>query len=192
MQMKLSASATLFALLLSAWLSACQTETAASVLVRNDYPETSDAAERVTVYKAWYSPTLFRDPIAPGASSDAERAVPTTDEAYALLAVGWDPESAGAPVVLMPAKSKTRLSIERGATLTIGVSDATFDGNCAAGRPLSQEDADFIITRVFPGDFATATYDAKSCKAQVAQDGGDRADAGSTSDGPPAVDAAAE
>jgi hypothetical protein len=43
------------------------------------------------------------------------------------------------------------------------VDDRTFTGNCAAGQPLSQDEADFVTQRIFPGEIGTATYDAKTC-----------------------------
>jgi hypothetical protein len=60
-------------------------------------------------------------------------------------------------------KSKTTLSVKRGDTLHVRVSDITMTGNCGAGQPLSQSDADFITQRIFPGDFAGGAYDAATC-----------------------------
>ena len=67
-----------------------------------------------------------------------------------------------------------------GSTLAL-VSDATFVGSCAAGQPLSQDDADLVTQRIFPGDFAGLTYDARTCTMVPAD--GDDADAAPGPDG---------
>jgi hypothetical protein len=82
-------------------------------------------------------------------------------------------------------KSSAKLAVTRGSTLTIGVSDATFVGRCAAGTALSQDDADFITQRIFPGDFAAVTYDAKTCAATPVLDGGQDAASGALLDASP-------
>ena len=141
------------------WMG-CEGETATSALVQNSFqvgPDSGNAPSGVTVYRAWYFTTAFVDPVAPGASSDTQRTVPATDYVYAVLAPGWDPSSATPPTTLIPVRSKGKLSVGRGDTLMIDVSDATFDGNCAGGARLSQDDADFITQRIFPGQFASVT-----------------------------------
>jgi hypothetical protein len=158
-------------LLGAASLVACETETPTSAVVDNGYPAT-------VVYRAWWEVTYFADPVPGGTTSAEERSVPATNVAYAVLAPGWDPAGAAPPATFVALKSKTSLSSTRGETLHIAVSDQTFLGNCAAGQPLSQDDADFITQRIFPGVFAGATYDAKTCTLTpvVAEEAG--ADAG--------------
>jgi hypothetical protein len=153
------------ALLALACVSAlgCDTETATSAVVDN-------ASSSVTVYKAWWGATLFRDPVAPSAESETERTVPSNDFAYALLAPGWDPNSGAPPSRLVAVRSSAPLSATRGDTLHIVVSDDAFVGDCAAGKPLSQDDADFITQRIFPGDFAGGVYDATTCTTHAAAD----------------------
>ncbi len=175
----------------------CESETPTGAIIQNGYPVASDATNSspgVTIYKAWYFTTAFVDPVAPGGLSDTQRTVPATDYVYAVLAPGWDPSGAEPPTTLIPVRSKGRLSAARGGILTIDVSDATFDGNCMAGSSLSQDDADFITQRIFPGQFASVAYDAKTCRATPvstdagAPDGGDGAEAGAAGDA--ALDAA--
>src|SRR5215469_11192668 len=134
------------ALLVSALLAAtsCATEDATIAVVDNGYPT------KITVFKVWWQTTVFVDAVAPGGEGTAERTVPATDTAYAILAPGWDPSSKTPPPVLLPAKSIAPFGTSRGETLHIVVSDATFAGNCAAGEPLTQPDADFITQRIFP------------------------------------------
>jgi hypothetical protein len=164
-----------FALALVLGVAACETPDPTSAVVDNAYP----VASGIVVYKAWWSATLFRDPVAPGASSDIERSVPESDVVYALLAPGWDPTSGSPPTRLVAVRSKEKLAAPRGDTLHIVVSDATFVGNCAAKQPLSQTDADFITQRIFPGDFANTLYSAQNCAPFVpAPDPGGAADAG--------------
>jgi len=143
------------ALTLVLGLAACETPDPTKAVVDN--------ASQVVVYKAWWAATLFNEPVVPGAASDEQRSVPESDFVYALLAPGWDPESGSPPTKLVAVKSKQRLAATRGDTLHIVVSDATFAGSCDAAQPLSQEDADFITQRIFPGDFANVIYDAKTC-----------------------------
>jgi hypothetical protein len=134
---------------------ACDTETPTSAVVDNDSTN--------TVYKAWWSTSLFATPIAASKESESERAIPATDFVYALLAPGWDPASGPAPTRLVVVRSKDPLSVVRGDELHIHVSDATFVGNCETGPLLSQDDADFITQRIFPGDFVGVAYDAATC-----------------------------
>lgn len=158
--------AALAALLLA--LPGCETEDPTRVLVENGYPE----ASKLVVYKVWWEVTLFTEPVLPGGTSSEQRGVPQADTAYALLAPGWDPESGTPPTTFLPLKSKALLRVSRGDTLRIDVSDATFFGNCAANQALTQEDADFITTRIFPGELANTRYDAATCTAARAPDGG--------------------
>jgi hypothetical protein len=162
----------------------CETETATTAVVADRYPVIADGGDpstQLTVYKVWWVTTLFVDPVVPGAESALQRTVPAADYAYALLAPGWDPTSTTPPVILIPVRSADKLGVTRGETLRIEVSDATFVGNCAGGKTLSQDDADFITLRIFPGDFATVTYDAKNCTSTaLPSDGGTD---GATGDG---------
>jgi len=157
-------------------VTACDTETATYAAVENGFAELPDGgnlATRIIVYKTWWETTLFTEPVLPTATSGELRTVPERDTAYALLAPGWDPESGGPPTTLIPVRSKELLAVGRGEVLRILVSDATFSGNCAANQALSQEDADFITQRIFPGEFAELTYDAKTCTAASVKEGKD-------------------
>ena len=146
-------------------VGACETPDPTKAVVENDYPMTPGAS--IVVYRAWWAATLFDDPVAPGETSDEERSVPESDFVYALLAPGWDPASGSPPTRLVAMKSKQKLAATRGDTLRIVVSDGTFAGNCAANQPLSQEDADFVTQRIFPGAFANVVYSAQTCASLV-------------------------
>lgn len=160
----------------TATLAACETETPTMAIVENSYPEVPNgeaSATRIVVYKAWWVATLFKEPVLPAAVSDEERSVPETDFVYALLAPGWDPTTGAVPTKLVAVKSKAKLGVARGETLHIAVSDETFDGNCDAQQPLSQEDAAIVTQRIFPGDFANVAYDPESCTTSpLSEDGG--------------------
>jgi hypothetical protein len=146
----------------------CETEDATMVVVDNDYPvaaEAGPAANGITVYKVWWVTSLMPDPVTPGAEGQPERTVANSDYAYAVLAPGWDPSSSTPPPTFLPAKSAAKLSAARGDTLHVRISDDTFIGNCVDGKALSQDDADFITQRIFPGEFADAVFAAKSCTA---------------------------
>jgi hypothetical protein len=180
-------------------LVACDTETATTCLVENGYPAVppeGPSANQTIVYRAWWVATYYAEPVPGGASSTEERAVPAIDFAYALLAPGWDPASAAPPSKLIVVKSKAPLGIARGETLRIVVSDQSFAGSCAAQQPLVQAEIDFITQSIFPGEFAGATYDARTCTtilaapnggASAESDGGAASEAGpgdgSASDG---------
>jgi hypothetical protein len=142
-------------------LAACDTEDASKAVVDNGYRQT-------VVYRAWWVATYFPEPVAGATTSSEQRSVPASDFAYAVLAPNWDPASATPPATFVVVKSKTPLSVARGDTLHITVDDQTFTGSCAADQPLSQEEADFITQRIFPGEFANVTYDAKTCASTPA------------------------
>ena len=169
----------LFLLLLT--LVDCETETPTTAVVVDGYPAAPDGGNpttEISVFKAWYVTTLFVDGVAPGATSGEQRIVPANDYAYAILAPGWDPSSMSPPTTRIPVRSFGRITASRGEALRITVSDAAFEGNCLGGKPLSQEDADFITQRIFPGDFASVAYDAKTCTSTpIPMDGGAGADA---------------
>lgn len=148
-------------------LGACQTEDAAYAVVGNDYPvatDSHDPSQQTTVYKVWWSTALFSSPVAAGGESETIRAVAGGEVAYALLAPGWDPTSSDPPSMLIPVMTHIPLTVSRGTTLHIHLSDTTVVGNCGAraSGQLTQDEADFITQRIFPGDFI-GTYNAKAC-----------------------------
>ena len=170
-------------------LSACDTEDPTTAVIDNDYPavdpDGGDPAMQTVVYKVWWSSSIFPDPVPGGTESDTSRVVTGADYAYALLAPGWDPASTDPPAILLPVKTRDPLFVTRGGTLHIHVSGATVVGDCAtaASGPLTQDDADFITERLFPGDFAAGTYDAKTCSLTPrTADGGTERDAGDAGD----------
>lgn len=147
---------------------ACDTENPAMVVVDNGYPPVPDGGDpttQMTVFKVWWVTSLLADAVGPGSAGQPQRTVPNTDFAYALIAPGWDPSSPMPPTTFVAERSALKLTVTRGDTLHVRVSDETFVGHCAAGRPLSQDDADFVTQRLFPGDFAGLTYDAATCVA---------------------------
>jgi hypothetical protein len=159
--------------LLALPLAACETEDPTQAVVENGFPAPPDGGNgpQMVVYRAWWVVSPFADPVPAGMSSAVERVIPGDDYAYALLAPGWDPSSSP-PATLVAVRSKTKLSVARGDTLHIKVSDATFDGDCAAGSTLPPADADFITTHIFPGDFAGA-YDPATCTTKPVDAGSD-------------------
>ena len=151
----------------AASLAACETEDASKAVVENGYPRLApggDPANQIVVYRAWWVATYFPDPVAGGATSAEQRSVPASDYAYAVLAPGWEEATGTPPSELVVVKSKAPLSLARGETLHILVDDQTFAGRCVANQPLSQDEADLITQRIFPGEFAGMTYDAATCK----------------------------
>jgi hypothetical protein len=152
-----------------------------TVLVENDYPPTATAAASepgTTVFKVWWVTTLFPSPVAPGAVSETERTIPSTDFAYALLAPGWSPDSATPPTRLVALESTQKLTASAHQLLTIALSDQLFTGNCAAGSVLGDDDAQLIVHSIFPGSFAGLSYDPATCTtAPVTTDAGAPADA---------------
>jgi len=151
----------LLALLLCA---SCKTEDASTAVVEN--------GSGAVIYRAWWSQTLFPDPIQPGAASEVFRTTPATDTAYVLLAPGWDPASGQPPTTFVVLRSKQPLEVNRGDQLHISVSDTTFDGNCGASSPLSQSDADFAVKNIFAGELEGFDYDAASCTTRRRSDAG--------------------
>jgi len=117
----------------------------------------------VVVYKAWWSSTLFSNPVSPSTSSEQQRTVTNTDYAYALITRGWDPTSTTPPASLVVVRSASALTVARGDTLQIVVSPETFRGDCGRASVLTQEETDFVTSRIFPGDFAGFRYDASTC-----------------------------
>lgn len=139
----------------------CETEEPTHAVVENTYTDG-------VVYRAWWVVTLFEEPVAASATSAELRSVPETGFAYALLAPGWDPASGAPPASLIAVKSKVPLTVGRGGTLRIQVSDALFEGQCSAKQPLAQADADLITQRIFPAELANLHYDAATCKTTPA------------------------
>jgi hypothetical protein len=167
----------LFALGAARAVAGCDTETATSSLVENGYAQV-DGGVGPTVYRAWWLATYYPDPVAPGGTSATQRSVPGSDFAYAVMAPDWEPASQAPPERFVVLRSKAKIEASRGDTLAIVVDDAHFDGNCEGGKLLSQDDADFITQRIFPGEFAGKTYEAQTCTLRNASDGGDAGDAG--------------
>ncbi len=146
-------------------LAACDTSDPTQAVFVNAYPANDGGpARNVILYKGWWSVAQLTEPVPPSAESDPVRVVKGTGFAYALLAPGWDPESGAPPSILIPVRTRTELTAARGNTLQIEISDATTLGNCAAGEPLSQTDADLITQRIFPAEFDNVVYDAATCK----------------------------
>jgi hypothetical protein len=170
-------------LLLVAWLpvaSACETSEPTEAVIDNAY-SASDARGNVTVYAGWWSVAAFFDPVPAGAESAPVRVVKGTAPAYLLLARAWDPAES-APAALVPVRTRSALTVERGDTLHIRVAPETVDGDCATGAPLSQDDADFITQRIFPGAFSNEVYDAATCTSSPAGDGSGGAPSGAAGD----------
>ena len=155
------------------WLSGCNTSEPTMAVLSNQYPSASDAGspDSMAVYKGWWAVAQFPDPVAAGQVSDPVRVVEGSDYGYALLAPGWDPESGTLPPSLVPLRSAQKIEVARGDTLTFVVADDATVGNCAAGKPLAQDDADFITQRIFPGAFVGQTYDAAHCLTSPASGG---------------------
>jgi hypothetical protein len=163
----MSRFAALLPLLLS--LPACGTETPTEAVVVNGYALPSGSGQvsnEITVYRVWYATTLFRDPLGPGSTSDPIRTVPGRATAYAVLAPGWDPSSSDAPAAFVPVISNHALSVARGDTIQLVVSDRTFTGRCGGTPALDADEADFITQRIFPGEFEGLTYDPATCTSR--------------------------
>jgi hypothetical protein len=104
---------------------------------------------------------------------DPDETVPASaSSAYAVVAPGWDPESAASPTSFVVLQSRDGFSVQVGETLQIPVDDSTFIGNCASGSFLSQSQADFITQRIFPSIFANRRYDAAKCETTPVGDAG--------------------
>ena len=75
-------------------------------------------------------------------------------------------------------QSRSTYALALGSTLTISVDDEAFEGNCASGSRLTQQQADFLTQIVFSSDFAGFTYDASTCTTTAVGDGAANGDAG--------------
>jgi hypothetical protein len=148
-----------------------------TVVLDNDYP--AHAAVPLVVYDAYWQAVAFEQPdgavapVPPGESSGPESTVPASaNTAYVVLAPGWDPTSGAPPSSFIVLQSQAGFAVNLGDTLHIPVDDETFTGNCAAGSLLTQSQADFITQRIFPGDFASLSYDAATCTTTPIGDAG--------------------
>lgn len=157
-----------------------------AVILANGYPASATAP--LVVYRAVWeniapgAAASFPTPIEPGFQSTPQVAEPTSgDTAYVVVAPGWDPELSATPASLVVLQSRVPIAATFNDTLTITVDDTAFAGNCAAGSPLPQAQADFITQRVFPCDFAAYHYDAATCTLTPDHD----SDAGSSCVGGP-------
>ena len=130
-------------------------------------------SDDTAVYRVWWETTIFLDPLAPGEASDLERIVPASDRLYAILAPGWDITSSTPPPKLLPVRSAEALTAIRGTTLHLVLDANAVVGDCAAGKPLTEDEAELITQRIFPGSFLGGSYDAKTCTfAAFPLDGG--------------------
>lgn len=154
--------------LASVCAASCETADPTLAVLDNAFSAPINSADQTTVYKGWWSVTEFPDPVGPGQSSEDERVIPARAYAYLLLAPGWNPSSPEPPTRLIPVRTKSQLSVERGDRLQIVIADDTIDGNCTNGSALSQDEADFITQRIFPGEFAGRLYDAATCATKLA------------------------
>lgn len=140
-----------------------------SVVLENHY------ASAVVVYDGFWLNVSFQGKrVAPGASSDPADALPASADntAYVVLAPGWDPESTTSPTNLVVLQSRRGFALALGETLHIPVDDVGFEGNCAAGSRLTQEQADFLTQIVFASDFSGLSYDAATCTTTPMGDAG--------------------
>jgi hypothetical protein len=142
-----------------------------SVDFANGYP--TSAPTPLVLYRGYWENVLLTTPVMPGESSGPQPTVPTSDSsAYAVLAPGWDPDASARPATLVALESRAPFAVHLDDTVHIPVDDTTFAGNCAAGSPLTQAQADFITQIVFPDAFAGYRYDAVTCTATPIGDAG--------------------
>jgi hypothetical protein len=133
-----------------------------TVVLENDFPASDESP--LVIYDALWQAVELATPLPPGHASDPQSTVPASaNTAYVLLAPGWDPGSGAAPAAYVLLQSRDGFQVQLGDTLHIPVDDATFAGNCAAGSRLTQEQALFMIQRVFAADFGSLGYDAATC-----------------------------
>jgi hypothetical protein len=143
-----------------------------NVVLENNY---AAAAGAPVVYDAhWLNVSFQGQPVSPGASSDPQSAIPASSDnpAYVVLAFGWDPAGATPPTNLVVLQSRGGFGVALGDTLHIPVDDAHFEGNCATGSRLTEEQADFLTQIVFAQDFAGQHYDASTCTTSPTGDAG--------------------
>jgi hypothetical protein len=133
-----------------------------AVILDNDYAPST----KFVIHDAWWQDASFSgQAIEPGASSSAENTVPASanNTAYVLIAPGWDPDGGTAPTSFLLLQSRAGFAISLSEILHLPVDDEHFEGNCTAGSPLTQEQANFLTHVVFPGDFEGFAYDAATC-----------------------------
>lgn len=147
------------------------------MVLDNDYSPA--AAVALPIYRALWEQVVFEGPIAPGTASDPQDCIAATDNtAYVILAPGWDPDAGTPPGSFLLLQSRSGYSVHLDETIHIPVDDSTFIGNCLAGHPLSQEQADFIAARIFTSAvFDSAApppfhYDAATCTMSPIDGGG--------------------
>jgi hypothetical protein len=144
-----------------------------SVVLENEYP--ASATHPFVVYQAYWQAVSFEAPVPPGSSSAPQPTVAASaNTAWAILAPGWDPTSSTKPTSFIVLRSENGFSVQLDDTLQIPVNDTTFVGNCAAGRFLTQSEADFITSLVFPTVFVGKHYDAATCTTTPMGDGGQK------------------
>ena len=156
-----------------------------SVVLENRYAPTAKSA--LVVYDAYWLNVSFGvhplpsapspipgQPVAPGSSSEPQDTIPASADntAYVVLAPGWDPASTTPPTSLVVLQSRSGFAVVLGDTLHIPVDDVTFEGNCAAGSHLTQDQTDFLTKIVFASDFAGHNYDASTCTTTQIGDAG--------------------
>jgi len=139
------------------------------VSLDNAYPPSK--ASPTVVYQGWWQAVAFGAPIVPGGSSGLQPTVPASDNtAYVVLAPGWDPNTRTMPTSFVVLRSRSGYSVNLGDTLRIVVDDASFEGDCATGSHLTQDQADIITQLVFPNVFAGLRYDAATCTTTSTMD----------------------
>lgn len=149
-------------------VAACDTPDT-EVVLDDDYA--ADAAMPLVVYEASWQAVSFPSPVAPGASSGPQPTLAASDNtAYVVLAPGWNPSGSAPPATFVVLQSRAGYGVHLNQTLHIPVDDATFAGDCAAGDPLTQAQADFITQLVFPCTFAALHYDAATCTTTAVPD----------------------
>lgn len=137
--------------------------------VVNAFP--ADDPAPYTVVKVWLRTTLYLDPLAPGAESEALRVGTGREPAYALLARGYDPSDPDAgPPVLIAARTRDAVALANGETARVVLSASSTLVGCGGPGGLSPEDHAFISERIFPGEAI------EPCSATPSAEGG--ADAG--------------
>jgi hypothetical protein len=130
----------------------------------------SPSANSYVIYRAFWQAVSFTMPIAPGSSSDPADTIAASDNtAYVVLAPGWDPVGPATPTSFILLQSDHGFSVHSNQTLHIPIDDLLFSGNCAAGRPLEQAQADFLTQRVFVSVFDGLRYDAATCSTTSLQ-----------------------
>lgn len=142
---------------------ACYDTPHTTVVLENRYPATD--AKPLVIFDAIFHAVSFDGlPLRPGAASSPVDTLPTSGgTAYVVLAPGWDPASGAAPKELVVLRSRQDVEVHLNDALTLAVDDTTFEGNCATGSRLAQDEADLVTQRVFASHFVGVAYDAATC-----------------------------